>query len=644
MRTWIAHLATVVAALATAHALSAVPQPAPPVPSIPAPRDRPYPGTITLAVDASDTGRSIIRVQEIVPVSGTRDLILLYPEWVPGHHSPTGRERLDRLAGLTVSAGNLRLSWSRDPVNVFAYHVAVPAGIAAVTVEYQYLGPPSGDYGTPQMTTELLTLDWDAIVLYPAGYFARQITFQPRITLPAGWQMASALTRRPGGHSGEVDFAAVALDTLIDSPLYAGRYAATLDLAPGEPAAVRLNLFADRPEQLEVDAAQLAAQRAVVQQAYRLFGSRHYDHYDFLVTLSAALPVNGTEHHRSSFDGVYANFFSEWDKGVGVRNVLPHEYVHSWNGKFRRPADLWTPNYNVPMGDSLLWVYEGMTQYWGDVLTARAGLWSRDQALDVLALLIARYQYEPGRDWRSLQDTTNEPVIAYRGSQPWSSWQRAADYYRVGQLIWLDADTLIRERSGGRKSLDDFARQFFGIEDGSLGEVTYTFDGLVAALAQVLPYDWAGFLRARLDALGGELPLDGITRGGYRLVFTDTPSEVYRLSDEHAKVTNLTYSIGVSVDKDGKLQSVLWNGPAWRSGLAPGTQVLAVDGLAFDADTLKSAIRAAVRSNEALELIVREGARFRTVRIDYHEGLRYPHLVRDASRAAVLEQILAPRN
>jgi predicted metalloprotease with PDZ domain len=644
MRTWIAHLATVVAALATAHALSAVPQPAPPVPSIPAPRDRPYPGTITLAVDASDTGRSIIRVQEIVPVSGTRDLILLFPEWVPGHHSPTGRERLDRLAGLTVSAGDSRLSWSRDPVNVFAYHVAVPAGVAAVTVEYQYLAPPSGDYGTPQMTTELLTLDWDAIVLYPAGYFARQITFQPRITLPAGWQMASALTRRPGGRSGEVDFAAVALDTLIDSPLYAGRYAATLDLAPGEQAAVRLNLFADRPEQLEVAAAELSAHRAVVQQAYRLFGSRHYDHYDFLVTLSAALPVNGTEHHRSSFDGVYANFFSEWDKGIGVRNVLPHEYVHSWNGKFRRPADLWTPNYNVPMGDSLLWVYEGMTQYWGDVLTARAGLWSRDQALDVLALLIARYQYEPGRDWRSLQDTTNEPIISYRGSQPWATWQRAADYYRVGQLIWLDADTLIRERSGGRKSLDDFARQFFGIDDGSFGEVTYTFEGLVAALARVLPYDWAGFLRARLDAIGGDLPLDGITRGGYRLVFTDTPSEVYRLTDEHAKVTSLTYSIGVSVDKDGKLQSVLWNGPAWRSGLAPGTQVLAVDGFAFDADTLKSAIRAGIHSSEPLELIVREGARFRTVRIDYHDGLRYPHLVRDAARAAVLDQILAPRS
>jgi predicted metalloprotease with PDZ domain len=229
--------------------------------------------------------------------------------------------------------------------------------------------------------------------------------------------------------------------------------------------------------------------------------------------------VSGTEHHRSSFDALYANFFSESDKGVNARDVLAHEYAHSWNGKFRRPADLWTPNYNVPMRNSLLWVYEGMTQYWGDVLTARAGLWSRDQALDVLAVLIARYQYEPGRDWRSLQDTTNEPIIHYGGSQPWNTWQRSTDYYRVSQLIWLDADTLIRKRSGGGKSLDDFARQFFGIEDGSFGEVTYTFDDVVAALTRVLPYDWAGFLRTRLDAIGGDLPLDGVARGGYRLVF-----------------------------------------------------------------------------------------------------------------------------
>jgi predicted metalloprotease with PDZ domain len=644
MRRWMAHTVAVVAAVATAHAQSPMPQPASPVPSIPVPRDRPYPGTITLAVDASDTARDVIGVHEVVPVSGTGDLILLYPEWVPGDHAPTGRPLLDRLAGLTVSASGSRLPWSRDPVNVFAYHVAVPAGVSAVSVDYQYLAPPSGDYGTLQMTTDLLTLDWNTVVLYPAGYFARQITFQPRITLPAGWQMASALTGRAGGTSGEVDFAPVALDTLIDSPLYAGRYAATLDLAPGEQVPVRLNLFADRPEELAVDAAQLAGHRALVQQAYRLFGSRHYDHYDFLVSLSAAIPASGTEHHRSSFDGLYANFFSEWDKGVNARDLLAHEYVHSWNGKFRRPADLWTPNYNVPMRNSLLWVYEGMTQYWGDVLTTRAGLFSRDQALDVLAVLIARYQYEPGRDWRSLQDTTNETIIRFAGPQPWSTWQRGTDYYRVSQLIWLDADTLIRERSGGRKSLDDFARQFFGIEDGSFGEVTYTFADVVAALNRVLPYDWAAFLRTRLDAVGGDLPLDGVTRGGYRLVFSDTPSEIYRLSDERNKVTNLTYSIGVSVDKDGKLQSVLWNGPAWRSGLAPGTQVLAVNGFAFDTDLLKSAIKAGIGSNEPLELLVREGARFRTVRIDYHGGLRYPHLVRDASRAALLDQILAPRS
>ena len=645
------------------------PQPLPPPAPVPAPADRPYPGTIAIDVDASDTARSIIRVHETVPVAAAGDLILLYPEWIPGHHSPTGRERLDRLAGLSVSAGGTRLPWARDPVDVFAYHIAVPPGVTGVNVDYQYLAPPVGESGTPQLTPEILTLDWDAVVLYPAGYFARRITFQPRITLPAQWQLASALTRTGAGtgpsgaaHSDTASseaassstasaatasvgtsFAAVPLDVLIDSPLYAGRYAATFDLtSSGEPP-VRLNLFADHPEQLAVGAPQLAAHRALVQQAYRLFGSRHYDHYDFLVTLGAAFPVNGTEHHRSSFDGVYADFFSEWNRSVPARYVLPHEYVHSWNGKFRRPADLWTPNYNVPMRDSLLWVYEGMTQYWGDVLTARSGLWSREQSLDTLAVLIARYDNEPGREWRSLQDTTNEPVVGYRSQQPWATWQRGTDYYRVGQLIWLDADTLIRERTGGRRSLDDVARAFFGVDDGSMGERTYTFEDVVAALDRVLPYDWAGFLRTRLDAVGGALPLDGVARGGYRLEYTDVPSEVYRLGEERDKLTNLSYSIGLAVDGDGRLRSVVWNGPAWQAGLAPGTQVLAVNGDAFHGDRLQAAIRAAVHATEPLELIVREGDRFRTVRIDYHGGLRYPHLVRAGSGPALLDRILSPR-
>jgi predicted metalloprotease with PDZ domain len=494
------------------------------------------------------------------------------------------------------------------------------------------------------MTTNILTLDWDSVVLYPAGYYARQIPIEPRLKVPAGWQIASALDGIED-RDGETHFHGTTLETLVDSPVYAGTYFSRVDLDPGAKIPVYLDLFGDRPELLAATPAQVAAHRALVQQAYLLFGSQHYDHYDFLVTVSETLRAAGVEHHRSSFDGVFGNYFTEWDKSASVHALLPHEFVHSWNGKFRRPADLWTANYNVPMRDSLLWVYEGQTQYWGDVLTARSGLWTKQQTLDNLALIAARYQAEPGRTWRSLQDTTDEPIIEYNIPLSWGSWQRGVDYYNVGLLIWLDADTLIREKSGGQRSLDDFAKQFFGVDNGSYSELTYTFADIVAALNRVQPYDWATFLHQRLDAVNADAPTGGITRGGYHVVFTDTPSDFDKAGQEHAKVTALTYSVGLTVDKDGgKIKEVLWNGPAFKAGLSPGTQIIAVNEVAFDPDRFKEAIQAAQHSPAAMSLIVREGDRFRTVQLDYHGGLRYPHLERDPDHpSALLDAILAAR-
>jgi len=416
-----------------------------------------------------------------------------------------------------------------------------------------------------------------------------------------------------------------------------------IDLDPGANVPVHLNLFADRPELLTATADELSAHRSLVQQAYRLFGARHYDHYDFLVTLSDILPSIGVEHHRSSFDGLTANYLIEWDKSADLHSLLSHEFVHSWNGKFRRPADLWTANYNVPMRDSLLWVYEGQTQYWGEVLAGRSQLLTRQQTLDGLAMLAARYEANPGRDWRSLEDTTDQPIIQYGTPLPWPSWQRGTDYYDVGLLIWLDADTLIREQSHGQHSLDEFARQFFGMDDGSYGELTYTFDDIVAALNRVQPYDWASFLHQRVDAVNVDAPTGGVTRGGYRLVFTDTPSDLYKAADELRKLTSLTHSIGLSVDREGEIKEVLWNGPAFKAGLAPASRIVAVDEVAFDIDRFKAAIKAAQQTSAPISLIVREGERFRTVLLDYHGGLRYPHLERDPSRPDLLEAIFAPR-
>jgi predicted metalloprotease with PDZ domain len=636
--------ATLISAAQGAAPQPALPQPAAPTAPVPAPKDLPYPGTIALAVDTSNIAQGIFTVHETIPVAKNAGagLTLLYPEWRPGNHSPTARNRIGRVAGLVVTANGTPVAWSRDVVDIYAFHVPLPPKTTSVEVDFQYLAPPSGDYGRPETTTNILTLDWDDVVLYPAGYYARQIPIEARLKVPEGWQLASAL-ERAGGQGADAHFRPTTLETLIDSPVYAGAYFARIDLDPGAKVPVYLNLVADRPELLAATPVQLAAHRALVQQAYLLFGSEHYDHYDFLVSLSDTLPTSGVEHHRSSFNGVFANYFTEWDKSANVHALLPHEFTHSWNGKFRRPADLWTPNYNVPMRDSLLWVYEGQTQYWGSVLAARSALWTKQQALDDLAMAAARYQAEPGRIWRSLQDTTNQPIIMRDTPPAWRSWQRAADYYEVGSLIWLDVDTSIREQSHGQRSLDDFARQFFGVNDGSYGELTYTFTDIVAALNRVQPYDWATFLRQRLDAVNADAPTGGITRGGYRLVFTDTASDLYKSGEERNKVTALTYSVGLSVEKDGKLKDVLWNSPAFKAGLAPGSQIVAVNDVAFDPDRLKEAIKAAQHSTTAMNLLVREGDRFRTVVLDYHGGLRYPHLERDPAKPALLDAILEPK-
>ncbi len=632
-----------VPAAAGATVPSVLPEPAAATPPISAPRDVAYPGHIAVAVDTSNIAQGIFAVHETMPVIKGAPLTLLYPEWRPGNHSPTGRSRLARIAKLVITADGTPLAWSRDPVNVFAFHVPLPATATSIDVDFQYLAPPASEYGRPETTLRILTLDWDAVTLYPAGYYARQITVDARLKVPSGWQLATALERL-AQQGDEVRFGPTTLETLVDSPVYAGSYMNRLDLDPGANVPVHMDLFADRPELLAATPAEVTAHRNMIQQAYRLFGARHYDHYDFLVSLSDTLPISGLEHHRSSFDGLTADYLTEWDKSADLHDLLSHEFVHSWNGKFRRPADLWTPNYNVPMRDSLLWVYEGQTEYWGKVLAARAQLWTHQQTLDLLAMLAAQYQAAPGRDWRSLEDTTDQPIIQYATPLPWPGWQRGADYYDVGLLIWLDADTLIREQSHGQRSLDDFARQFFGIDDGSYGEVTYTFDDVVAALNRVQPYDWAAFLRQRVDAVNADAPTAGITRGGYRLVFNDAPSDFYKAADELRKRTSLIYSAGLSVDKDGEIKEVLWNGPAFQAGLAPGSRIIAVDELAFDVDQFKAAIKAAQHAVAPISLIVREGNRFRTVRLDYHGGLRYPHLERDPNRPDLLQKIFAPRS
>lgn len=617
------------------------PMPAPLPPSIAAPRDIPYRGTLKLQVDATDTERHIFRVRETVPVTGGARATLLHPRWLPGYHSPNGR--IELLAGLVVQAGGKRVPWTRDTVDGTAFHIDVPAGVTALDIAFQFLSPVEGDEGRVVMTPDMLNLQWNNVALYPAGYFTRQIPIEASLTLPQGWQLGTAL--ETASKTGDtVTFKPVSFETLIDSPIFAGRHFKRLALDAESEAPVYLDIVADRPELLEVKPEQLEAHRNLVRQAYKLYGSHHYDHYDLLLALSDKMGGIGLEHHRSSENGTVPTYFTEWDKNADVRGLLPHEFTHSWNGKFRRPFDLWTANFNVPMQDSLLWVYEGQTQYWGHVLAARSGMITKEQALDSIALTAAAYDNRRGREWRALQDTTNDPILADRRPIPWRSWQRSEDYYSEGQLVWLDADTMIRELSKGTKSLDDFAKAFFGVATGSYVPVTYNFDEVVRVLNTVQPYDWAKFLRTRLDDTSERAPLDGLTRGGYKLIYSDTPSDYAKASETRRRTVDLTYSLGLSVNRDRKLSDVMWEGPAFKAGLTVGTEIVAVNGTGYDGDRLKDVVKASKTNRDPIELIVKNGERFRSIRIDYHDGLRYPRLERVANTPARLDEIFAAKN
>ena len=628
------------AAFAVAPAALAQPQPQPLPPPVPAPRDVAYPGALKLEVDATDLERRIFRVRETIPLAGPGPVTLLYPQWVPGGHTP--RNPLYAIAGLTVRAGGQTIPWARDPVEVFAFHLTPPAGATSLEVEFQYLSPTATDQGRVVMTPEMLNAQWIALALYPAGYYARRIPVDAAIRLPAGWGYGTAL-ETASAEDGLVRFKTVDLATLADSPMFAGRNFKRYELDTSGKSPVRLDIVADRPELLAASPEQIEKHRELVRQADRLYGARHYDHYDFLLALTDRMGGIGLEHHRSSENGTAPEYFTDWAKSAPARNLLPHEYSHSWNGKFRRPADLWTPNFNVPMRDSLLWVYEGQDQYWGYVLGARSGLVTPQQTMDALAMTAAAYTTgRPGRTWRSVEDTTDDPIIANRRAIPWVSWQRSEDYYSEGQLVWLDADTLIREKSGGKKSLDDFARAFFGIDDGSWTTVTYTFDDVVAALNKVLPYDWAGFLDSRIKAVSPRFPLDGLTRAGWRLVYTETPTDYWKDTEAARKMVDLTYSLGVTLSREAALTSVLWEGTDYKAGLTVGDKIIAVNGVAYDADRLKEAITAA-KAGAPISLIVKDGDHYRVVAIDYRGGLRYPRLERIARTPDRLSAIYAPK-
>jgi predicted metalloprotease with PDZ domain len=629
-------LASTTSALAQVPPSNSAPQPTPIVETIPAPRDILYPGgTILLDVDATDTERGIFRVKESVPVAASGPMVLLYPKWLPGNHSPTGQ--IDKLAGLVIRANGTVLPWTRDRIDVFAFHVDVPQGARMLEVEFQFLSATKPDQGRVAMTPNLISLQPNSVSLYPAGYYTRQIPIQMTVHYPQGFTAAGAIPAEVQGTT--YAYQKTNYEILVDSPILAGRYGKTWQLSPR----VDLNVFADNASMLKATPEQIDAHRKLVDQAVKLFGAQHYDHYEFLLSLSDQLGSIGLEHHRSSENGSRVGYFTEWDQNAPTRNLLPHEFSHSWDGKFRRGAELWTPDFRTPMQGESLWVYEGQTQFWGYVLQARSGLVSKQDTLDGYAALLGTYDTAPARQWRPLIDTTNDPVMSQRRPKGWVSWQRSEDYYNEGLMVWMEVDALLRQKSNGRKSLDDFARPFFGIRDGDWGEVTYRFGDVADTLNRIVPYDWAGFLQQRLTETGKAAPLQGFILNGYRLVYVPEQSSFLKQNEKARKISDFSYSLGLVVGDGNTVTATIWNSLAFQAGIDVGSQIQAVDDEAYSADVMKAAIVAAKDRKEPIRLIIRNGDRFRTVSIDYHGGPRYPKLEKIGAGKTGLDRLLEAR-
>jgi predicted metalloprotease with PDZ domain len=607
----------------------------PVVSTTPAPRDIPYPGTIKLEVDASDTVQRIFRVRETIPVAASGPMTLMMPEWLPGNHAPRGA--IEKLAGLTITADGRDVPWTRDPLDVFAFHINVPAGAKSVVAQFQFLSATKGDQGRIVVTDKMLNLQWESVSLYPAGYYTRQIPIQATVTYPDGWQSATALRGKKSGST--IAYDPTDYEVLVDSPVFAGQYFKAVDLGN----AVTLNMVADTAAELDYKPEQMAAHRKLVDEAIALFGAKHFNHYDLLLAITDEMGSIGLEHHRSSENGVDTGYFPKWNDGPGERNLLPHEFTHSWDGKFRRSDILWTPTFSVPMQDNLLWVYEGQTQFWGYVLGARSGLYSKEQTLDAYAHIAAKLDTTRGRGWRALEDTTHDPIMSARRPKGWTSWQRSEDYYNEGLLIWLEADGIMRQQSHGAKGLDDFARAFFGTHDGDWGELVYNRKDVIDTLNAIVPHDWASFLAERVDRPSKEAPKNGLTLGGYRLVYGDTPGTTTKSVETTAKVTDQSFGVGMIVKNDGEISSVIWDSPAFKAGLTVGAKIIAVNGTEFSQDIFKSALKDSKDPKKPVEIILKRDKSFRNIRLDYSGGLRYPRLEKIGEGDGSLDRLLKPK-
>jgi predicted metalloprotease with PDZ domain len=596
---------------------------------------------ITLSVDLTDAPRKILHATEVMPVTAG-PLTVVYPKWIPGEHGPTGP--IENMTGFFITANGQPVKWERDKVDMFAYHLTVPQGVTQLEMKIDFLTPAllSGFSAGGSTSENLALLSWNTLLVYPDGMDASQVMFTPSVKLPNGWKLGTALDK-DGGSDLTTTFKTVSLEQLVDSPVLAGRYFREVALAPEITPKHYLDMAADGPEEIELSKEHIAQFDKLVRETGALYKSRHYGSYHFLVTLSDEVAHFGLEHHQSSDDRVTAKTFIDDREFVLDGLLLPHEFTHSWNGKYRRPAGLATNNYQEPMEGELLWVYEGLTEYLGDVLAARCGIWTPEQYKQRLSTIAATYDNRPGRTWRDVQDTATAAQILYDAGGGWDNWRLSVDYYDEGELIWLDVDTTIRKMTNGKKTLDDFVAKFHGL-GGDTGPkvVPYTFENVVAGLNSVVPNDWATFLRSRVDSNAYHAPLGGLEDGGYKLTYTDKPNVWSVMEDQQSETFDFWYSLGLHVNKSGKVSDVLKGGIADKGGFGPGMLILAVNGRAYTPDVLKAAVRDGKDSGPAVELIVQNTGYYKVIKLDYHGGERYPSLERVAGVPDRLDDILKP--
>jgi predicted metalloprotease with PDZ domain len=597
--------------------------------------------SIRLRVDLTDAPRNLYHAKLSIPAKAG-EMTLVFPKWIPGNHRPSGP--IAALTGIHMEAAGKELAWQRDEVDMYAFHVTVPEGVSSIDVSLDAItSSDSAGAGGPAASSNLLDLNWNAVVLYPQGASSDAVEFVPSVKLPAGWKFGTALVAAHAS-GDEVEFAPVSLTTLVDSPLIAGEHYRRIDLTSavdGTPAHV-MDVVADSEPDLAMKPEDMAAYKKLVAETGALFGARHYRQYHFLYTLSDQVGGHGLEHHESNDSAAAERTLLDPDLRLVFADLVPHEFAHSWNGKYRRPAGLATRNYQEPMVGDLLWVYEGLTDYLGNLLAERSGLTSAEQFREALALTAASLDHRSGRTWRPLEDTARSVQILRLMGPQWSNWRRGLDYYPEGQLIWLEVDSIIRQQTHGQRSLDDFCRRFHGGQSGPPMVVPYTFDDVVHALNDVAPYDWASLLGERVGATSTHAPMGGIEREGWKLTYNDKPNAFNQALEKLVKFADFSYSLGFLVAEDGKLDDVIVGSPAYRSGLGPGMKLIAVNGRKWTPSVLRDALKAAQGTTAPIDLLVENAQFFRAYSIAYHEGDKNPHLERVSGQPDLLGVLLKP--